>query len=114
METKRERLWKAAVENASHSLRVYHNTLRTTAAPFGHGSLIGGGSNLENVHAYNQFKAYSNTLFGSPTMTNNVYLDALSRSPNHHQRTTRHGAIAASRKRKAHCNDLQGREVFSR
>ena len=46
METKRERLWKAAVENASHSLRVYHNTLRTTAAPFGHGSLIGGVSNL--------------------------------------------------------------------
>ena len=49
METKRERLWKAAVENASHSLRVYHNTLRTTAAPFGHGSLIGGGSNLMRI-----------------------------------------------------------------
>lgn len=68
---------------------------------------------MENVHAYNQSKAYLNTLFESPTMTNNVYLDALSRSPNHHQRITRHGAKAVSRKGKAHCNDLQGREVFS-
>ena len=68
----------------------------------------------ENVHAYNQVKAYSNTLSESPTMTSSVYLDAFSRSPNHHQRTTRHGAVAASRKRKEHCNDLQGREVFSR